>query len=108
MIILMPNQQTDFEKQLINQTLQKIVNEMRLFIVGIDNKGGIIYANPFFLKSTGYSLVEVLNKDIFDIFIPVNKIETFDKKIRAILENNYSMQSENPILKKDGNKIYVD
>lgn len=108
MIIIMPAQQTDFEKQLINLALDKIVNEMHLLVIGVDTECKIIYANQFFLKSTGYTLNEVLGKDIIDIFIPINKIETFDKKIKAVIENNYSMRSENPIFKKNGTKLYVD
>jgi two-component system phosphate regulon sensor histidine kinase PhoR len=106
--MLMPETKTALDAQLFNETFKKVIEEIRLFIVGIDEKGKIIYANNFFIKTTGYTAAEVLDKDIFDIFIPVNKIETFDKKIKAIMTNNYSMQSENPILKKDGTVLYVD
>jgi PAS domain S-box-containing protein len=107
MIKLMPNKNQDIEEQLINQTLNSVVDRIKMLVVGFDRGGKIIYVNPFFLSATGYKKDEVVNKDIFDVFIPVNKIEAFDKKVKAIMENNYSMQSENPILKKDKSKMFV-
>jgi PAS domain S-box-containing protein len=108
MIMLMPNNSDAVDMQLFNSAMQKIVDDIRLFVVGISAAGKVIYANPFFLKTTGYSPAEILDKNFFDLFIPVSKIETFDKTIAAVMENNYSMQSETPILKKDGTKLYVD
>jgi len=41
-----------------------------VFFVVLNEKGEIAYVNNWTLEKTGYSLVEVLGKNWFDIFIP--------------------------------------
>ncbi len=46
-----------------------LIDNVQLFVVGLDINGNINYINPFYLQNTGYTEAEVLGQNWFDIFI---------------------------------------
>ncbi len=108
LIFAIINSMLQMPPDVLSKNVQKVINQIRLLVVGVDHTGHIIYTNPFFLSSTGYTEKELSNKEMYTLFLSANKVETFDKQLQAVLNNNYSMQTESPLMKKDGNVIYVD
>ncbi|NJM99535.1 MAG: PAS domain S-box protein [Phormidesmis sp. RL_2_1] len=47
-----------------------LLEEVQLMVVGINREGKLTYANPFFLKLTGYSAAEAIGLDWFRCFVP--------------------------------------
>ena len=55
---------------------RSLLNNVRLLVVGIDNKGKVDYVNPYFLELTGYTHNETIGRDWIDYFVhPRNKNE---------------------------------
>ena len=55
---------------------RSLLDNVRLLVVGIDNKGKIDYVNPYFLELTGYTHNETIGRDWFDYFVhPRNQSE---------------------------------
>ena len=55
---------------------RSLLNNVRLLVVGIDNKGKVDYVNPYFLELTGYTHNETIGRDWFDYFVhPRNQSE---------------------------------
>jgi len=96
------------DKVLSKEFLNYFLDNAHLFVVIIDTQGKILFANTQFLNSTEYTFSEIVDKSLYHLFVPVSKIETVVQKVNAVIENKYYMQSENPILKKDGSQLIVE
>lgn len=95
------------DKKAASALMERFLEDARLFVVGVNNDGSIFYTNAHFLEATGYSDLDVRGKSWFENFVPLSKIDTVIKKMKAIIDNNYSMISENPIVKRDGTQLSV-
>ncbi|MEQ8239594.1 MAG: response regulator [Cyclobacteriaceae bacterium] len=71
--------------------LSKIVNQSNNMIVVFDNKYNYEYANPMFVKRSGYTLKEIIGKNAMDILIGS---ETDMKDIEALLISAHESQEE--------------
>ncbi len=98
-----------FEKQ-FHQSEEKwsdLLEKLRLFILEVDKKGVIVYANPYFSLRTGYRNQELLNNKIFNSLLA----EADDKTLHGILINDASNdlqdQKKCVILTKDENQIFL-
>lgn len=91
----------------ISSYLGANLDQLHLLVLCIDSGGKILYANAHFLSLTGFTFDEAVGKSLYDTFVPVNKIETVAQKYSLIINNRYSMESEHPVLKKDGSQIIV-
>jgi PAS domain S-box-containing protein len=52
-----------------------LLENVRLLVVGVDFKGKIDYANPFFLELTGYTATEAIGTNFLEILHPRNHQE---------------------------------
>ncbi|OGC69599.1 hypothetical protein A2415_03430 [candidate division WWE3 bacterium RIFOXYC1_FULL_39_7] len=102
----MPN--IEFNENTIKASMGTFMENVYLIVLCIKPDGTILYANPHFYKSTGYSKEDVLGKNWFEQFVPVNKIDTVIQTMNAIVENKYSMKSENAVVKKDNSQLIVE
>ena len=51
------------------QRWRSLLEDVHLVVIGLDCEGKVNYANPFFLRLTGYSRAEVMGKAWFETFI---------------------------------------
>jgi len=61
----------------------KLLNEVKLLVIGVDSKGIVNYANPYYLKITGFAKEELIGKEWITNFIP--------KHSRKKIEDTYPL-----------------
>ncbi|AFG35232.1 diguanylate cyclase [Fervidobacterium pennivorans subsp. shakshaketiis] len=91
------------------ETLTMYLELAPVFFVVLNEKGKIAYVNNWTLEKTGYSLVEVLGKNWFDIFIPEDIKSTVKRVFDDIMNGRVEPRKtfENDIITKDGKTITV-
>jgi len=91
------------------ETLTMYLEFAPVFFVVLNEKGEIAYVNNWTLEKTGYSLVEVLGKNWFDIFIPEDIKSIVKQVFDDIMNGRVELRKtfENDILAKDGKTITV-
>ncbi|UGB33207.1 sensor domain-containing protein [Metabacillus sp. B2-18] len=89
-----------------------IAENMRDILITIDCKGMITYLSPSFEKVTGYSIIEYINREAFELmnYIHPNKYNAFRQVYRELLTNrtNFNKNFEFQFLKKDGQYIWLE
>ena len=82
---------------------RNLLEEVHLVVIGLDIDGKVNYANPFFLRLTGYSAEEVLEKYWFVDFIPDNEREhTYQYFQTFIDDREIPLRYQNAILTRSG------
>jgi hypothetical protein len=74
----------------------------------LNNDGSISFCNDYILRITGYKREEVLGKNWFDIFVPIDeraKLKQLFSRGRQIKE--FSKNHENKIVTKAGEQLYI-
>jgi PAS domain S-box len=91
------------------ETLTMYLEFAPVFFVVLNEKGEIAYVNNWTLEKTGYSLVEVLGKNWFDIFIPEDIKSMVKQVFDDIMNGRVELRKtfENDIIAKDGKTITV-
>lgn len=80
-----------------------LLEEVHLVVVGLDIKGKVSYANPFFLRLTGYSAKEVLEESWFEKFIPQDERDhTYQYFQTFIKGGEIPLHYQNEILTRSG------
>ena len=74
---------------------------MHLIVVGLDLKGRINFANPFFLSLTNYKLNDIIGKNFMNIFIPSDDQPRLSDVFSDILCGSNYLHYENPILTRN-------
>ncbi len=82
--------------------LRTLLENVSLVAVGLDKDGRVEYANPFYLKLTGFSEADVLGQPWFDRFVVGGTGGQTHQAFRRIMESEFFPQYENVILRKDG------
>lgn len=77
---------------------------MRLVVVGLDRAGNVEYVNPFFLELSGYTQDEVIGKNWFENFLPLEQRKQVQGCFSEVLEQDNHPHYQNPILTKSGEK----
>ncbi|MBW4492963.1 MAG: PAS domain S-box protein [Oscillatoria princeps RMCB-10] len=77
-----------------------LLDNVQLLVVGLDCKGAVNYANPFFLKLTGYAESEALGQNWFETFVPVAHRQQVQRDFSDILASNEHPYYQNFILTK--------
>ncbi len=85
--------------------LETLINNQMVGITTVDLKGNITFTNQKFAEMLGYSIEEVLKKNIFELTTPEGR-DLFKKKLKR-RERGYVDYYENVMLKKDGTPINV-
>ncbi len=94
-------------KSVINSEakLKSFLNQVEVIVVGLDRMGHVDYINPYFLQLTGLKENDVIGKDWFAVFLPLNY--SYDVQI-AFLELEFHPRYQNPILIKNNIERMID
>jgi PAS domain S-box-containing protein len=102
--------QTEMALRQSEQKWRNILIETPQIGISLDRQAKIVFANKRFLELTGWRAEEVLNRNWFDLFIPVDVREevraVFDKVMHTRDEIGYST-NENEILTRSGERLNV-
>lgn len=85
---------------------QSLLDNVQLVVIGLDLDGYIEYANPFFLKLTGYQLEEVLGQYWFDFLNPQEK-HPLKIIFKEVLEQNFHPYYQNSVMTKSGEERMI-
>ena len=85
----------------------KLLNDVKLPVIGVDSKGIVNYVNPYFLSLTGYSKEEVIAKEWINNFIPEGGRQQLRDSFSWPLKNDFPRHFQNSILKKSGEELMV-
>ena len=85
----------------------KLLNDVRLPIIGVDSHGIVNYVNPYFLTLTGFSCQEVIGKDWIEKFIPASARQRLQESFSLPLKDNFPRHFQNSILTKSGEELVV-
>lgn len=83
-------------------------DNVQLIVVCLDAQGQVDYANPFFLKLTGYGQAEVLGKNWFKNFIPLNQQNLRDIYLQGLIAQTLPEHYQNEILTKSGESRLIN
>ena len=79
-----------------------------LFSAIIDNKGKIVFCNDQIIKTTGFSLDELIGKNAFEVFIPERSSEAIRDVFNYIMNGQTGYYNYETELKtKDGSTVIV-
>ncbi|MBW4493533.1 MAG: PAS domain S-box protein [Oscillatoria princeps RMCB-10] len=82
---------------------RNMLEKVRLFVVGLDCKGAIEYANPFFLEVVGYAKEEVIGSDWLQTFVPPEHRDPKEETdFLEFLRNAFSTPTHETLITKDG------
>ncbi|MEZ2318497.1 MAG: GAF domain-containing protein [Microcoleus sp.] len=102
------------ERQLAEATIQEaerrwrsLLDNVQLIVVGLDIGGNVNYVNPFFLKLTGYTNLEVLGENWFKNFLPPASQESLKTVFSEVLTHNAPPYYRNSILTKSGEERFI-
>jgi PAS domain S-box-containing protein len=84
------------------QRWRHLLENVQLFVVGLDLVGQVNYINPHFIKQSGYNKEDVIGKNWIDDFIPDKNKETINQNFQKFLKENHLPFFENDILFHDG------
>lgn len=85
----------------------KLLNDVKLPVIGVDMLGKVIYVNPYFLKLTGYSEEELIGKDWISNFIPENARKEVQQSFSLPLRPDFPRHFQNAILSKSGEELSI-
>jgi len=83
------------------------LEQVDIFVVGLNRMGNVDYINPYFLLKTGYKSEEVLGKDWFDRFLPKRESYQVQSAFLEIIKNDFHPTYKNSIVDYSGNEIPV-
>lgn len=86
---------------------RSLLENVRLVVVGLDNKGRVEYVNPFFLELVGYSQAEVIGQDWFETFLPQHQKKQVQNNFIELLEREFHIHNHNLILTKSGEERVI-
>ena len=85
----------------------KLLNEVKLPVVGVDKFGVANYVNPYFLELTGYSKQAVIGKKWIENFIPESARKDLTETFSTPLKNDFPRHFQNGILTSDGKELMI-
>lgn len=99
-------------EEYLNERIKTLSNYLEfapVFFVVLNKNGNIEYINHWALKSLGYKLKDVIQKNWFELFIPEDIKEEIKGVFQNIMEGKIELVStyENVVLTKDGRQIDV-
>lgn len=85
-----------------------LMQRVKLLTIMLDEKGNIVFCNPYLLKLTQYTQEEILGRNWFDLFIPQPIVEHVKEVFHSVMNGNeFSYNYENEILTKDGHVLNI-
>lgn len=86
---------------------RSLLENVRLVVVGLDNKGRVEYANPCFLELVGYSRAEIIGQDWFETFLPKHQKKRQQNSFVELLEQEFYTHNQSIILTKSGEERVI-
>jgi PAS domain S-box-containing protein len=86
---------------------RSLLENVRLVVVGLDNKGRVEYANPCFLELVGYSRAEIIGQDWFETFLPKHQKKRQQNSFLELLEQDFYTHNQGVILTKSGEERVI-
>jgi PAS domain S-box-containing protein len=80
-----------------------LLENVRLLIVGLDQKGCLNYVNPFFSSVSGYSSEELLNRNLKNL-VPPADVPQFTKLFQQASSGTIEECTKSRLLTKDGGR----
>ncbi|MDO9276250.1 MAG: LytS/YhcK type 5TM receptor domain-containing protein [Lutibacter sp.] len=113
--ILMVKQYKNWQNKLAQTKLEEyerrftqILDSGNIVSLILNNNGSINFCNDYLLRITGYERSEVQGKNWFDLFIPSELKEQLSQLFSGgILIHKLSKTSENQILTKNGERLFI-
>ena len=87
--------------------LKTLLNNTNVIVVKLNRLGHVDYINLYFYQLSGYVESEVIGKDWFEFFVPVNALQDLQSAFIEILESDFHPRYQNPIITKSGEEIMI-
>ena len=82
---------------------RSLLENVHLVVIGLDCNGKVNYANPFFLRLTGYSRDDVMGKSWFETFVlPEDSYRTYHYFQQLVTQGEVSLRYQNAIVTRAG------
>lgn len=96
-------------KQVVSKEARwsKLLNDVKLLVIGVDNNGIVNYVNPHFLELTGFEKSEVIGNRWITKFIPEHVRPVLEKSFVMPLNDDYPRTFQNSILTKNGVELEI-
>ncbi|MCT7980582.1 PAS domain S-box protein [Laspinema olomoucense] len=86
---------------------RRLLETVQLAVVGLDRRGGIEYANPFFLELVGYALSEIQGKDWFELFIPTHQQRRHSERLEELRTPDFYSHPQSIIVTRSGQEKII-
>ena len=96
-------QELEIERQIIS----KVIDTAACLIVVLDSQGRIVRFNQACEKTTGYSVAEVVNKYVWDLFLIPEEIEPVQTLFAQLNAENFYSEYQNYWRTKNGDKRFI-
>lgn len=96
-------QELEIERQIIS----KVIDTTACLIVVLDSQGRIVRFNQACEKTTGYSVAEVVNKYVWDLFLISEEIEPVQTLFTQLNAENFYSEYQNYWRTKNGSKRFI-
>ncbi|XZN99771.1 MAG: PAS domain S-box protein [Microcoleus sp.] len=106
-IELQERQQAESTIREAERRWRSLLDNVQLIVVGLDIGGNVNYVNPFFLKLTGYTNLEVLGENWFKNFLTSSNKPSIQVVSSEVLAHKYHPYYQNSILLKSGEERFI-
>ncbi|WP_254565062.1 PAS domain S-box protein [Oscillatoria sp. HE19RPO] len=86
---------------------RRLLETVQLAVVGLDRRGAIEYANPFFLELVGYALSEIQGKDWFELFIPTHQQRRHSEVLEELRTPDFYSHPQSVIVTQSGQEKII-
>lgn len=87
--------------------LDSLIDELPIFLVGINEDGSTRFINKTMLSATGYREKEVLGNDYLKQFVPPAQHEQMREDLPNFPKTEKSLYNDNILLTKEGKELWV-
>jgi len=85
---------------------RSLLEDIRLFVVGVDKAGGINYVNPYFIEVSGFSADDIAGQPFYDI-APQRDRKHLLRLFQDSLKGTVQPHLQATLLKKDGTERQI-
>lgn len=93
------------QEAVVNQTL---LQSIPAFFIALDSEGKVLRMNDHLLNTLGYTEAEVLGCEYLKMFVPENEHPIVHEAVTNARAGNGNSDATNHLLKKNGERIYVE
>jgi PAS domain S-box-containing protein len=86
---------------------RSLLEHVQLLVLQLDTAGKIKYANPYFLKLSGYQANTILEQSWFDIFIPKDQRKKMSEAFQSLILRHQHPHYQNKIILKDSEERLI-